>query len=152
MPNDPDPKRGPGRSSTCAPSAFALTDRSHTLESACTAFGDPYEKPDLQLQPPERKDCSTTPSTTSATPAFSTETASPNSRATTASSSNQTGSTHPPPSEPSTWRHSACARPLAKFTSLSARELGWDEPNAKQTAIPQDEPRGDLDPALLGYA
>ncbi len=26
---------------------FALTDRSHTLESACAAFGDPYDKPDV---------------------------------------------------------------------------------------------------------
>jgi hypothetical protein len=27
---------------------FALTDRSHSLESACTAFGDPFEKDDVE--------------------------------------------------------------------------------------------------------
>jgi len=27
--------------------AFALTDRSYTLEAACTAFGDPFQKPDV---------------------------------------------------------------------------------------------------------
>ena len=47
MPNDPDPKRGPGRFVDLRTLAFALTDRSHTLESACTAFGDPYEKQDV---------------------------------------------------------------------------------------------------------
>lgn len=26
---------------------FALTDRSHSLETACAAFGDPYDKPDV---------------------------------------------------------------------------------------------------------
>jgi hypothetical protein len=44
---DPDPDRGAGKFVDLRTLAFALTDRSHSLESACKAFGDPYEKQDV---------------------------------------------------------------------------------------------------------
>ena len=44
---DPEPDRGAGRFVDLRTLTFALTDRSHTLETACTAFGDPYEKADV---------------------------------------------------------------------------------------------------------
>jgi len=48
--NDPDPDRGPGRFVDLRTLTFALTDRSHNLESACSAFGDPFEKADVDTQ------------------------------------------------------------------------------------------------------
>ena len=48
--HDPDPalRHLKGQFTDLRTLAFALTDRSHTLESACTAFGDPFEKADVQ--------------------------------------------------------------------------------------------------------
>lgn len=44
---DQDRKAADGRFVDLRTLAFALTDRSHALESACAAFGDPFEKPDV---------------------------------------------------------------------------------------------------------
>jgi hypothetical protein len=46
---DPDHWKGAGRFVDLRTLAFALTDRGHTLESACTAFGVPYTKQDVEL-------------------------------------------------------------------------------------------------------
>jgi hypothetical protein len=48
--SDPDPDRGPGRFVDLRTLSFALTDRSHRLESACAAFGDPYEKAEVEYE------------------------------------------------------------------------------------------------------
>jgi hypothetical protein len=47
--NDPE-RRGPGRFVDLRTLAFALTDRSYTLEGACQAFGDPYEKAEVEFE------------------------------------------------------------------------------------------------------
>jgi hypothetical protein len=46
---DPDHWKGAGRFVDLRTLAFALTDRGHTLESACTAFGVAYTKADVPL-------------------------------------------------------------------------------------------------------
>jgi hypothetical protein len=43
-PGDNDEKGPAGRFIDLRTLSFALTDKSHTLESACTGFGAPYEK------------------------------------------------------------------------------------------------------------
>ncbi len=46
---DPDHWKGAGRFVDLRTLAFALTDRGHTLESACDAFDVPYTKQDVEL-------------------------------------------------------------------------------------------------------
>ena len=43
-------------------------------------------------------------------------------------------------------------RPLVKFTGLSGVELGWEKESDEPYAIAAEEPRGDLDPRLLGWS
>jgi hypothetical protein len=149
--NDPDPARGPGGFVDLRTLAFALTDRSLTLEAACKAFGDGYEKRDVdyarlsvKLLDYAREDVAHTALLY---------------RNCLAELARHDGVRLEPnrlysPATVGTQYLEAFGlrRPLAKFTSLTGRELGWDQPGTKHPAISDEEPRGDLDPSLLGHA
>jgi hypothetical protein len=149
--NDPDADRGPGRFVDLRTLAFALTDRSHTLETACAAFGDPYEKRDVdysrlsvRLLDYARDDVRHTALLY---------------RNCLAELARHEGvglepnRLYSPATVGARYLEAfGLSRPLTKFTSLSGLQLGWDRPHTKHPAIQEDEPRGDLDPALLGYA
>jgi hypothetical protein len=143
-PKDPD-WRGPGRFVDLRTLSFALTDRSHTLESACAAFGDSYEKAEVdyerlthELLEYAREDVRHTALLY---------------RNCLAELRRHEGIRLEPyrlysPATVGTRYLEAMGlrQPLLKFTALTAEELGWDPP-------PQDEgQRGDLDPRLLGWA
>ena len=148
--NDPDPARGPGRFVDLRTLAFALTDRSLTLEKACSAFGDPYDKHnvDYTVLSPELIDY-----------------ALDDVRHTGTLYRNCLAELREHPGvelEPHRLYSPATVgaryldalglkRPLVKFTNLSGEQLGWDR-NPERPSITMDERRGDLDPALLGWA
>jgi hypothetical protein len=154
--NDPDPDRGPGRFVDLRTLTFALTDRSHTLESACAAFGDPYGKANVAYD-------------TLITPELL-EYALEDVRHTGTLYRNCLAelARHPgvglephrlySPATVGTRYLEAMGlgRPLVKFTRLTGEQLGWDDPptieRARKPTIPIDEPRGDLDPRLLGWS
>jgi len=141
--NDPDPNRGPGRFVDLRTLAFALTDRSHTLESACAAFGDPFKKAevDYTVLTPElleyaRKDVEHTAVLY---------------RNCLAELRRHVGIELEPHRlySPATvgaryLEAMGLKRPLVKFTGLTDEELGWG------MTIADDEVRGNLDPKVLG--
>jgi hypothetical protein len=148
---DPDPNRGPGRFVDLRTLAFALTDRSHTLESACKAFGDPFEKAevDYSVLSPELLDYAREDVRHTAVLY----------RNCLAELRRHEGIELEPHRlySPATvgaryLEAMRLRRPLVKFTRLTAEELGWKEPGQKRKVIDGDEPRGDLDPRFLGYA
>ena len=148
---DPDPGRGPGRFVDLRTLAFALTDRSHTLESACVAFGDPYEKRDVDYSRLSVKLLDYARDDVLHTALLY--------RNCLAELARHEGVGLEPnrlysPATVGTRYLEALGlrRPLTKFTSLSGQELGWDRPRTRRSAIAPGEARGDLDPALLGYA
>jgi hypothetical protein len=102
--NDPDPSRGPGRFVDLRTLAFALTDRSYTLESACAAFGDPFKKQEVDYDVLTPELLSSTPARMSRTQRFFIETAWQSSANTLGSSSSPTVSTRRPRSAPAIWR------------------------------------------------
>ena len=149
--NDPDPNRGGGRFVDLRTLAFALTDRSHTLETACAAFGDPYEKHDVDYSRLSTRLLDYALDDVRHTALLY--------RNCLAELDSHTGVQLEPhrlysPATVGTRYLEAFGlrRPLTKFTSLSGQELGWDRPRSKRSAIDPDETRGDLDPAVLGYA
>jgi hypothetical protein len=149
--NDPDVERGFGRFVDLRTLAFAVTDRSHTLETACAAFGDPYEKRDVDYS-----HLSTTLLDYALDDVRHTATLYRSCLAELARHDQvrlEPQRLYSPASVGTRYLEAfGLRRPLAKFTSLSGRQLGWDQPGTKHPAIPADEPRGDLDPAVLGYA
>jgi hypothetical protein len=148
---DPDRERGFGRFVDLRTLTFALTDRSHTLETACTAFGDPYDKRDVDYSR-----LSTTLLDYALDDVRHTSVLYRNCLAELARHDPvrlEPQSLYSPASVGTRYLEAfGLRRPLAKFTSLSGHELGWDPPGAKRSAIPAGESRGDLDPAILGYA
>jgi hypothetical protein len=151
MRKDPDEPRGGGRFVDLRTLAFALTDRSHTLESASTAFGDPYEKRDVDYTRLSDRLLDYALDDIRHTSVLY--------RNCHAELARHDGVRLEPhrlysPATVGTQYLEAFGlrRPLAKFTALTAQELGWDEPGTKESAIADDEPRGNLDPAILGYA
>jgi hypothetical protein len=149
--NDPDPQRGPGRFVDLRTLTFALTDRSLTLEQACAAFGDPYEKQEVdyhqltaELLDYARADVAHTALLY---------------RNCLAELARHQGVHLEPHRLYSPATVGACyldamgvRRPLVKFTGLTEEELGWRQPRQRRHAIDPEEPRGTLDPAVLGYA
>jgi hypothetical protein len=143
--NDPDPNRGPGRFVDLRTLAFALTDRSHTLESACASFGDPFEKAEVDYGAltPELLDYARQDVLHTAILY----------RNCLAELRRHEGielepqRLYSPATVGSRYLEAmGLKRPLIKFTGLSGEELGWWAP------IPDDEARGDLDPKLLGWS
>jgi hypothetical protein len=147
-----EPDRGAGRFVDLRTLAFALTDRSHTLETACAAFGDPYEKHDV--------DYSVMSTELIAYALDDVRHSSLLYRNCLTELREHPGVDLQPhrlfsPATVGTRYLEAFGlkRPLVKFTDLTAEQLGWDpRPNPRHPTIPEDEARGDLDPALLGYA
>ncbi len=149
--NDPDSERGPGRFVDLRTLAFALTDRSLTLEKACAAFGDPYEKRDVDYSRLSVKLLDYARDDVRHTARLY--------RNCLAELSRHEGVRLEPNRlySPATvgvryLEAFGLRRPLAKFTSLSGRELGWDQPRSERSSISPDEARGHLDPAVLGYS
>jgi hypothetical protein len=149
--NDPDPERGPGRFVDLRTLVFALTDRSLTLEKACAAFGDPYERREVDYSRLSVKLLDYARDDVRHTALLYR-----NCLAELARHEGvrlESNRLYSPATVGTRYLEAfGLRRPLAKFTSLSGRELGWDQPQAKRKAIAPDESRGDLDPALLGYA
>jgi hypothetical protein len=149
--NDPDPQRGPGRFVDLRTLTFALTDRSLTLERACAAFGDPYEKQEVDYE-----------TLTSELLDYAREDVAHTAllyRNCLIELARHQG-VHLEPHRlysPATvgaryLEAMGVRRPLVKFTGLSEEELGWRQPRQRRHAIDPEEPRGKLDPAVLGYA
>ncbi len=153
--NDPDQDRGPGRFVDLRTLTFALTDRSHTLETACAAFGDPYRKHDVDYQ-------HLTPELIGYALEDVRHTATLYRNCLTELRRHEGIPLEPhrlySPATVGTRYLEALGvrRPLVKFTRLSGKELGWDEPASetrrRRSKIEAGEPRGDLDPAVLGFA
>jgi hypothetical protein len=158
--NDPDPQRGPGRFVDLRTLAFALTDRSHTLETACAAFGDPYVKAEVdygQLTP-----CLLAYALDDVR---HTATLYRNCRAELARHPGvalQPHRLYSPATVGTAYLEAmGLGRPLAKFTDLTVEQLGWhepadtrpaDKPGSGAPALAPDLSRGDLDPRLLGWS
>ena len=147
-----EPDRGAGRFIDLRTLTFALTDRSHTLETACAAFGDPYEKHEV--------DYSVMSTELIAYALDDVRHSSLLYRNCLTELREHPGVDLQPhrlfsPATVGTRYLEAFGlkRPLVKFTDLTGEQLGWDPlPNPRHPTIPEDEARGDLDPALLGYA
>jgi hypothetical protein len=139
---DPD-WRGPGRFVDLRTLTFALTDRSHTLETACAAFGDPYAKAEVEY-------AELTPELIDYARADVEHTALlyRNCLGELARHEGVELEAHrlySPASVGTSYLEAlGLTRPLVKFTGLSGVELGWE--------MEGDEPRGDLDQRLLGWA
>ena len=144
------PDLGPGRFVDLRTLAFALTDRSYNLESACKAFGDDWKKVDVEYEhiTPELIDYAVedvrhtgllyrnTLTELAEHPGVDLEPHKLYSPAT-------VGARY--------LEAMRLQRPLEKFTSLSRVELGWGEPWQQ----PAEEPRrieGGVSGELLGYA
>jgi hypothetical protein len=149
--HDPDPDRGRGRFVDLRTLAYALTDQPHTLESACTAFGDPYTKAEVDY-------ATLTPELVR----YALEDVRHSGllyRNCLAELTRHTGIELEPHLlySPATvgaryLEAMSVRRPLIKFTNLTGEELGWDQPGTKRPKIPPDARRGDLDPRLLGWS
>jgi hypothetical protein len=149
---DPDPDRGRGRFVDLRTLAYALTDRSHTLETACAAFGDPYTKigVDYATLSPELVRYALDDVRHSGLLY----------RSCLAELARHTGVELEPHRlySPATvgvryLEAMGILRPLVKFTELSGEELGWDDPSSqRRPVIEADAHRGDLDSRLLGWS
>ena len=151
----PSPTAEAGRFVDLRTLAFALTDRSHTLETACTAFGDPYEKADVDYS-------KLTPTLIGYALDDVRHTATLY-RNCLAELRHHPGIELEPQRLYSPATVGSCyldamgvRRPLVKYTDLTGLELGWDDPAelkwGRRPRIPPDELRGDLDPRVLGWA
>jgi hypothetical protein len=152
---DPDPYRGPGRFVDLRTLTFALTDRPHTLETACRAFGDPYTKREVDYAELNEELVGYALDDVRHTATLY--------RNCLTELRRHEGIELEPhrlysPATVGTRYLEAMGlrRPLVKFTDLSGEQLGWDDPAEIQRggrpSIPVDEPRGDLDPRLLGWS
>jgi hypothetical protein len=149
-PGDAD-RRGPGRFIDLRTLAFALTDVSHALESACAAFGDPYEKDDVEHErsTPELID-------------YAVEDVRHTSllyRHTLAELAEHCGIDLEPHRlySPATvgaryLEAMGLERPLAKFTSLTPQQLGWTELDVEDDPVHQASEGHGVGEELLGYS
>jgi hypothetical protein len=148
--NDPDPARGRGRFVDLRTLTFALTDRPHTLETACAAFGDPYEKAEVDY-------ATLTPELLGYALDDVRHTGLLYGHCLEELARHEGVNLEPhrlySPATVGTRYLEAMGvgKPLVKFTNLTSRELGWDMGSERFT-IPPDEPRGELDPRLLGWS
>jgi hypothetical protein len=149
--NDPDRQRGRGRFVDLRALAFALTDRSHTLETACAAFGDRYEK--------HQVDYNVLSDELVAYALDDVRHSSTLYRNCLAELREHPGvdlqphRLFSPAGVGSRYLEAiGLSRPLVKFTALTGRQLGWDRGRALRSTIAPDQARGDLDPAVLGWA
>jgi hypothetical protein len=149
--NDPDPPRGPGRFVDLRTLAFALTDRPHTLESACAAFGDHYEKKDVDYDElsGELLDYALADVRHTATLYRNCLVELTRHRGVEL----EAHRLYSPATVGARYLEAlGLRRPLLKFTGLSVDELGWRRPGWSSPVAGEDEPRGDLDPLILGYS
>jgi hypothetical protein len=149
-PGDAD-RRGPGRFIDLRTLAFALTDISHTLESACAAFGEPYEKDDAQYErvTPQLID-------------YAIQDVRHTSllyRHTLAELAEHPGIDLQPHRlySPATvgaryLEAMGLERPLAKFTGLTRNQLGWAELDVENAPVHESSEGGGVSEELLGYS